>query len=175
MLHDSVKLDLFLHQNRGEYSLPTLCTFTPTFNLTNKPKQQATQYTNSTLNLEQDVGHEQRYCATTALQYPDARRVLFTHLSYDVRCLIYDLFDLPPISHACLGLVISCKEGYAETSVAAARHLDKYLKDKETAAKRDGFRLVVPKLSLDASFASLQNITIQSSGETVLDDHHGLP
>jgi hypothetical protein len=36
----------------------------------------------------------------------------FTHLNYDVRCLIYDLLDLPPISHENRGLVLSCKDAY---------------------------------------------------------------
>jgi hypothetical protein len=97
---------------------------------------------------------------------------LFTHLNRDVRCLIYDLIDLPPVSHASLGLLLSCKEAYSETSAAAARNLNRYLKNKETVTKEEQYRLVVPKFSLDANFASLQILTIQTSRVMVLTRYH---
>jgi hypothetical protein len=53
----------------------------------------------------------------------------FTYLNHNVHCLVYDLLDLPPISHASLGFVLSYKEAYIETSTAAAWNLNRYLED----------------------------------------------
>jgi hypothetical protein len=91
-----------------------------------------------------------------------------------VRCLIYDLLDLPPISRESLGLVISCKDAYTETSTAAARKLNRYLEDKVCAAKQDGYRLMAAPFPLNASFASLQQLTIRALWRTVKKQYGGL-
>jgi hypothetical protein len=61
----------------------------------------------------------------------------FTDLNHDVRCLIYDLLELLPVSHENLGLVLSCKNAYTETSTAAARNFNRYLEDKASTTKQD--------------------------------------
>ena len=50
--------------------------------------------------------------------------------------MIYDLLEFPPFSDASLGLVLSCKLAYEETSVAAARKLNRFLKDTEANAAK---------------------------------------
>jgi hypothetical protein len=38
----------------------------------------------------------------------------FTHLNYDIKAIIYDYLDLPPLSHETLGLLLSYRESLEE-------------------------------------------------------------
>jgi hypothetical protein len=98
----------------------------------------------------------------------------FAHLNYDVRCLIYDFLDLPPISHSCLGLIMSCKEAKADTTPAAARNLKRYLTETQRSFNRHGYSLILPIIALDADHNDLKDITITTSWWTVYEPWHGL-
>ncbi|KAF2826850.1 hypothetical protein CC86DRAFT_369987 [Ophiobolus disseminans] len=84
----------------------------------------------------------------------------FTHLNYDVRCMIFDLLDLPPISHDSLGLVLSCRKAVDETEQAAVRGLNRrFASIIATTARKDP---IPPpsKFPHSASFADMGRITI---------------
>ncbi|CAE7185325.1 hypothetical protein P3342_008352 [Pyrenophora teres f. teres] len=119
----------------------------------------------------------------TAVCYPSANgppvRVnsFFTHLNLDVRCMIYDLLELPPVSNANLGLVLSCKQAYVETETSAVRNFNRLLKKTEaevaeletTKAEHEtmgirlqtkGARLEVSPYPFTSKFSELRNLTI---------------
>jgi hypothetical protein len=58
---------------------------------------------------------------------PIRQNSFFAHLNHDVRCVIYDLLDLPPISLSCLGLVLSCRQALAESERIAVVQLNRFL------------------------------------------------
>jgi len=101
-------------------------------------------------------------------EMPIRAKSLFNHLNYDVRCMIYDLLDLPPISHACLGLVLSCREALAETEQAAVRGLNRRLADLGVIAVCRSHRHMLNKFPLGATFADLNKITIELCWSTGL-------
>jgi hypothetical protein len=84
----------------------------------------------------------------------------FTHLSYDIRCLIYDLLELPPISHKCLGFVLSCQQALSETERAAVRNLNLYLTNVVAGCEQPAYQPLVPHFPPDAKFGHLTEITM---------------
>jgi hypothetical protein len=81
----------------------------------------------------------------------DYDKSLFDRFNYDVRCLIYDFLNLPPISHCCLGFVLSCREALTERERFAAQHLNQYLRDMDNVARQENRRLLTPIFSLRAT------------------------
>jgi hypothetical protein len=96
----------------------------------------------------------------------------FTHLNHDVRCLIYDLLDLPPISPSCLGLVMSCRQALVETERNAVVHLNRFLENLQQNAQREGGRFKLPSFKLDASYATLSRLNVEIHWRATRNSHH---
>jgi len=101
-------------------------------------------------------------------EMPIRAKSFFNHLNYDIRCMIYDLLDLPPISHVCLGLILSCREALAETEQAAVRGLNCRLADLEVVAECRSHRHMLNKFPFTATFADLNKISIEICWSTGL-------
>lgn len=84
----------------------------------------------------------------------------FTHLKYDVRCVIYDFMDLPPILHSNVGFVMSCKQAKAETKRAATQNVNRFIKALQATAQQQGHHFIWSKFAPTTKFADLNNISI---------------
>jgi hypothetical protein len=93
----------------------------------------------------------------------------FTHLSRDIRYMIYDLLDLPPISVSCLGFVLSCRGALAEAEQVAALRLKQLLLSFKNELPHDGHQVALPLVSLGAAYRDLNNIKIMCSERTLQD------
>lgn len=72
--------------------------------------------------------------------------------------MVYDHLDLPPISLASLGLVLSCREALAETEQAVRPQLNRRLLVFKAAA--EGHAVISPKLSDKSTFKQMSTIGI---------------
>lgn len=80
--------------------------------------------------------------------------------------MIYDLLDLPPVSHAYVGLALSCRKALIEPEQAAVRGLNHTVEGMMAAPKSRGRLSSLPKYPANTSFASLNKITIITSWAT---------
>jgi hypothetical protein len=81
-------------------------------------------------------------------------------LNYDVRCLVYNHLELPPLSHSLVGLVMSCRKALNETEQIAALQVNRYLKGIRVAAAQQGHCLLKPTLPIGSCYADLSEINI---------------
>jgi hypothetical protein len=89
----------------------------------------------------------------------------FTHLNHDIRYMVYNLIDLPPVSLSSLGLVLSCREALAESEQVAKVHLNRHLLAFKSAAKAEGHVVVLPQLPDQPKFCDMSRIKITSREE----------
>lgn len=117
-----------------------------------------------------DVGKYQR-------QFRRPRRTpcasqLFLHstqLNRDIRWMIYDLLDFPPISLSCLGFLLSCREALVEAELVAALQLKQQLLSLKSVIPDRGHHIVLPTFPSGVAFRDLNNIKIMCH-EAALND-----
>ncbi|KAF2109390.1 hypothetical protein BDV96DRAFT_604727 [Lophiotrema nucula] len=91
----------------------------------------------------------------------------FTKLNYDVRCVIYDYLEYPPISSGreTVGIILSCHQAFAETSEAVARQFSarlKYLSGLWEECYGHELRLF-KEIDLHGGFSKLKELTLRFS------------
>ncbi|KAA8618237.1 hypothetical protein PtrSN002B_005090 [Pyrenophora tritici-repentis] len=106
----------------------------------------------------------------SANEPPVRANMFFTHLNLDVRCMIYDLLELPPVGNTNIGFILSCKQAYTGAETAAVRGFNRLLKkteaemvELETNGGRDetpGARLDVSLYPSTSKFSDLRNLRI---------------
>jgi hypothetical protein len=99
-------------------------------------------------------------CASQPYETPLRANSFFTHLNHDIRCLVYDLLELPPISHQCLGFVMSCQQALNETERAAVRNLNLYLTNVVAWYELLPCRPLISHFSPNARYSHLKEITV---------------
>lgn len=110
----------------------------------------------------------QPYETTSRLNY------FFTHLNHDVRHMIYDFLDLPPISVSCLGLVLCCRQAMVETRPAAAQQLKRRLAAAEAMARKEGRHFFIPKTEEKLEYVSLGRIEIVACSRSYTMESNGI-
>ncbi|KAH7071278.1 hypothetical protein BKA63DRAFT_70171 [Paraphoma chrysanthemicola] len=91
---------------------------------------------------------------------PSRLNSFFTHLNHDIRHIIYDFLDLPPISVSSLGLVLCCQQALLEIKPAAAQQLKRRLAAAEAMARKEGRHFFIPKTEDKLEYVSLGRIEI---------------
>tara|TARA_R110002003_G_scaffold175_3_gene14193 strand:+ start:29142 stop:30158 length:1017 start_codon:yes stop_codon:yes gene_type:complete len=107
-------------------------------------------------------------------EIPIRTNSFFTQLNYDVRCLVYNHLDLPPLSHSFVGFVMSCREALNETEQIAALQVNRYLEGIRVAAAQQGHCLLMPTLPIGSSYANLSEITITCRWKDVSHRYHAV-
>jgi hypothetical protein len=101
--------------------------------------------------------------------HPIRANPFFTLLNRDIRYMIYDLLDLPPMSLSCLGFVLSCREALAEAEQVAALRLKQLLLSFESEVPTEWHEIVLPTFPPGTAYRDLNNIQIICSERALQD------
>jgi hypothetical protein len=101
--------------------------------------------------------------------HPIRANPFFTLLNRDIRYMIYDLLDLPPVSLSCLGFVLSCQEALAATEQVAALRLKQLLLSFESEVPIEWHDIALPTFPPGTAYRDLNNIKIICSERALQD------
>ncbi|KAF2002091.1 hypothetical protein P154DRAFT_562217 [Amniculicola lignicola CBS 123094] len=86
----------------------------------------------------------------------------FEHLHFDVRALIYDCMDLPPISHDYVGFILASRQAKKEAHEAVTRALRQYMNGfKRRYELFEKHSIAISGITPNNSFTQLCEIAIQ--------------